>query len=875
MNFIGSPRIDPVLPTAAKHWGLACVVVFLLLATQNAIGQTSGSKLVQRTDRFPLSTKATTDQQFLQGLRDRRLFQLAMEYSDQQLADTTISAIHRATLAIEQIKTLTTQAVYSPASDRRRYFDAIDALVDRIRKSSGVGQGGPPRIFLMEVQRALAHMSHASLLSQELAAELIPASESEKALAELRTSRKILDETQRAIKRVVPERAQPKVAGQLNAEQLLALSSNIQFQLAKCNLIRAELYRDDQAGQLGKVDALNQVQGQLSEVIRSVATGEPLWWETRVARVKCLRLLDRIEDANRLLAQSTSMELPSEVAPQLLEEKLLLAIESRDRKAMEQLLMAASMPGFPTTATLDLAVLKTTLELALRSDLADQKQLWMNEATRRTKQIESRYGDYWGRRAELVLVGSVGETSSVTGTPAIQPAGMSEEVELLTRVGNEAFRKKRFRDALNAYDSAIKKATEQGNTSVICTLEVQAGQCLESEGNHRDAGRRMVDAASRFSRNPVAPAAHLRGCWNLAQVVNAQASTELQASANQAFVEALRQHLKIWPQGSTSGQAAVWLGSSLSRSRQYQASLTAYLQVPTTDTKFFETATLRAAAAARFYLDSLPESDRDQATQQIEAQLQSKLSGLNPSSQQSILLRLLQQHLELLYEGQMEVDQSWIENVSVNESAHELLQPIRLFYRLIQTKNRTGKMEPSEMLKQVGSLQVLDTLDRYIKAEAGRSPGRADQMVVLRESVASRALELAGDNVTLATQWRLKKVDAMTLAGQFDGAISELKVLERLFPKKADIKMQMARVLTQAHGSTDPAKPLKQWRSIAVRLKPGSDNWWEAKVNVVTLLRRSGDKAAAKKLVRYLEISPGWAGTKFEKDLNALKQALR
>ena len=861
-SFIRFDAIAVRLCLALFSMGLACQL--------NSAVQAQPDQRVFRTDVFPFQDGVSDDKAYLKGLRDRRLYDLAVEYCNRRLGESDLSAMHRAAIAIEQVKTYTSQAMFSAASERQTFWEAIDVAVDNFRKTAPIGSGPPPRFFLVQVQQALAHMTHANLLGQELAAELIPSNQSVRAIEELRIARKLLSQLEQDIKKAVPERRNPKTEGQLNAEELLALSSNVRFQLAKCNLIRAQLYQDDPSGRLGKVDALGQAQKQLVEVVRSVSPGEPLWWETRIARVQCLRLLGRIREANILLAESADEELPPGVGLQLLEEKLRVAIDARDRRGLEKLMMMVNAPNneFAPSATFELAVLKAALTLSLVADRSEQKQLWISEATRRTERIESQHGKYWGRRAEILLVKTVGGSNTKADPSAIKPAASnSSEVDLLIRVGNDAFRKKRYADALNAFDSALIKATEQGNVSALLPLQIQAGQTLEKLGKHRDAADRMISSAIRFTKNPASSSAHLRGCWNFAQFVSAQTSgSEGYIQARTAFQNYLEQHVQTWPDAATTGQAAIWLGDSYSGSNQFELATFAYLRVPITDKKL--TVCLgRVATVAKNFLDSKSKLDRQSTLKKINSVLEHKQMETGGSEQTRRATQLVQTHLELLFAKDV-VSRKPSKEVPTGETLREIAIAIQTFDKL------TNSPSSESILQRVSLEPVLATVDRYLQAEISRRPDATDRLTKFRLATATRAMVIANGDASMQTSWRLKKVDSLMLLQQFQPALDELKTLEAQFPRKAEIKMKLARSMTRAYGTSDPEKAMAKWRAIAVRLKPGSDNWWEAKWNVIRLLRTSGKTKEASKLIRYLKITPGWEGAKLESEFDSLMQKL-
>lgn len=832
----------------------------------------------------------TEDAILLDGLRGRRMFDMAVKHCQMRLADE-LPAKERASLVMELIKTQTTIAIFAASNERQPFWNQIDQTVEQFIQSAPVGSGPPPRTFLVRVQQALAHVAQASLIRQELAAELAPEADRERAIGELRVARKILEDLQFEIKDAIPERRRRQLQdGELTSKELLALTTNVRYQMAVCNLVRAELYQNDATGRASRIDALGQVEEQLIAVGRGVTAGDPLWWNTSITRVNCLRLLERIEEANQVLIEIADYDVPEYLTGQLFEQKLRLAIAARDMKAMRQLIQIVDNAQMQKSPQLDLAKMETVIELALRSNGAADRQLWMSEASKRTKQIERLHGGYWGRRAELVLINSIGVESGVansnpnsrdpltSGSPSMTA---STELDMLVRVAGEALRKKRYEDALKAFDRAIVMATSEGNASMILTLQVQAGQALESMGNHRDAGQRMIDSAERFPRDRVAAPAHLRGCWNVAQVINAQAGgSEEQGKTKLLFQKSLSRHLATWPDSATADQAAVWLAGQQLNVRQYMEAFETCLKVkPTSD--YFAGAVQTATQAADRYLARLSASDQRREVVGFLRAIGELRQTLNRASEQAVRLRLSELHLVLLY-GDLTMlgDVSFLKSAAIHPTLGSAAKAPSILTHLFARDAAPNERE--DALTAVGRIDdvgTLTTVDRYLGSigdQVDSDRRRAGQELQL--TVADRAIKVLGSKDAEKPQrtvWQIRRAKLLTKLGKHQDAIRQFESLEKEFPRKADVKLMLARAMTEAYIKSDPAKPLRKWRTIAARLRSGSENWYEAKLNVVKLLVASGDDASAKKLLQFMKVTPGWSGSLLADEFDQLMDSLQ
>src|SRR5687767_4672862 len=71
----------------------------------------------------PLVASADSrDQQYIAGLRQRRLFELAETYCQQRLAAANLDDVNRADLTIELVRTYALHALHQPPAEREAWF---------------------------------------------------------------------------------------------------------------------------------------------------------------------------------------------------------------------------------------------------------------------------------------------------------------------------------------------------------------------------------------------------------------------------------------------------------------------------------------------------------------------------------------------------------------------------------------------------------------------------------------------------------------------------------------------------------------------------------------------------------------------------------
>ncbi len=540
------------------------------------IGGYGGSGFAQSV---PSQSLENEDTRLIEGLRVRRLFDLADLHCRKLLASAELTPTEQATFTVELIKTQTARAILSSGAERESAWQT--AIETATQFSSQYPRH--PRQWLVQIQSALAHLAHGRLISQELAAEMTPESARPVALEELRTARSMLSQIQREIEKAIPEaRSKTLAAGEFSSEELMALNRNVRYQLAIANSSRAQLYAADD--RLNRLDAINDVLQRLTEVQRETSQGQSLWWDSQILRIECLRLLGQTAEAQSELSQlSTSLSDSDPVPQSLMIQQLKLALVSGN-----PLISAAALEKVEEidnrTPQLDLARVELAMKLASQTT-GPENQKWISYAAAITREIESQHGGYWGRRAELTLIGS--NATPVAGNRAAMNASNSTELDLLIRLADQAMRNNRWEDATKAYDRAAQTALTLQDTRQAFSLSVRASQALEKQQQHAAAANRLIELAEKYPEFELASAAHLRGCWNWAQVADREPSTQAK------FLELLNQHLAKWPNEPTANQVRLWLGGRLQTSSNWESAVTTYLGVsPASDS--FEDALTRA-----------------------------------------------------------------------------------------------------------------------------------------------------------------------------------------------------------------------------------------------------------------------------------------
>ncbi len=816
----------------------------------------------QDTDEFSSILANDLDSRLIDGLRIRRLFDLAERHCRKLLATPNLTPAQTARYTIELIKTQTARAILNKPTERdSTWLQAEQTAAEFLAQNPR-----HPRSFLVRAQSALSHLAHGRLLRQELAAEMVAESAREKALSELRQARSLLSELQRDISKAIPEnRNRTLSTDELSTEELLTLNKNIRYQLAIANVNRAQIYAP--SDRLNRIEALNQVLEALAGVQRETSTGQPLWWESRILQIECLRLLDRTDQASDVLNQLLDAVSDGKIPQSLLEQQLKLSVETGNTKASIEAL-SASEKLLGREPQLDLSRLATVVNLATRST-GNEKQQWLVSAAQMTRQIEKRHGDYWGRRAELVLINSSAANSAITNSThsnSSRTPATSTELDLLIRLADQASRKKRFADAVKAYDLAANTARELGDADRMFALTVRASRALEQQNLHGQAAERLIDLANLNADRKNASAAHLRGCWNRAQDVGGD------PQKRQQFRELLEQHLARWPDADSANQVRVWLGGEDQRASQWKSAFEHYVSV-SPDSSLFGDAISRAGYCASRWTKHVEPKNREAVIQEVTDRLNAVWLAARDSTTAKFdaLLSLTDFGIQ---HGSVTSDQliQPLEDLVAASPLSDQKNMAKAWLLVCLASDPEHTKRTDEFLAQISQdINRLELAEKGLAAVLQRR-GNSDpsQLSQMRLKLIEAALnnELPERKRTV---WLFRKSDALSDLGQNSEALAVLTTLEQELPRNAGIKLRIARLITREFSRSDPEKAISTWRRLAIQLKPHTANWYEAKFNIAALLEQSGKKAEARKLLEYMQaIPPGWDNSDLRESFDQL-----
>lgn len=842
----------------------------------------------------PLLAQTATDAELklIGGLRERRLFRLAELRCNELLSQPALTPTQTTNLTIEKIKTQTAAAILAATEQRESGWQAALATATQFQTDFP----NHPRALLIEVQVALTHLSRGQLLRQELAAEMVPESARETALAELRLAGSQFDEIERTITRRLPDhRGRTLTDDELTIDELAALKNNVRFQSAIAGMNRAQLYAAND--RLNRLDALSQVLNRLTEVQRETSLGQPLWWDVQIEQVACLRLLGRADEAATLLKRLLATVAEDETAPaSLIEQQLRLALDTANEEAALSGLRAAESIQ-PNSPQLDLARLAVALDFSIRKTGVEKSE-WLNRAALLARTMEAEHGPYWGRRAKLVLIAgaSPGENSianaenslpDTSGNSSGKPnTASSAELDLLIGLAEQAERNERFEDAAKAYDRAADLANKLNAQPQSFTFSVRASQCLEKLGQSELAADRLMALAEKNPGYQFAAAAHLRGLWNLAQVVAKDSNNN--PAQQSRFIEQLQSHLKRWPSAESTAQVHVWLGGQLQIQQQWESAFENYVAVPG-EHALAGDSMQRAVYCAGRWLESEPSGQQPTIANHVTQQLRLATERADEKLLTSPALIALTEWSILHATLEPSVMLPAL-SVAVNSDAAlpDAAQRGHGWLLALLALEPGRKTEAEQLLKKIVSekdsalLRLVDA-ERGLVALAKNYPQRITPVVkqwrltVIEAAIALLDARASKTSPSESLAWQYRRAEALADLQRDQEALGILQTLEKQFPTDAGIQLQLARSLSRIHATENYEAPLTKWRQLANQLKPHTEHWYEAKYEVALLLKKSGQPDDARKVLEYLQaIPPGWENSNrrdaFESLLRSVQQ---
>jgi len=794
--------------------------------------------------------EGSSDQRFLAGLRERRLFELAESYCTSRLEDPQLPDARRAELVIELSLTLADRAVNS-APDRReplwqRALDVTDKFTQEHPES--------PEIVLVRLQGALGLLARGELVREEAQLTAQGGRQLEEARASLQAAIRLLRELAEEVDERLRERSRPgggdarhSSPAQLTVQQLTSLRDNIQYQLARAYRNQAQCYA---AASPDWANSLT-LAVEMLDPLAKLDTAHPLAWRSRVDEVVCYRLLADYATARRKLDALLAEDLPPAIALRARAERLRLALATNRLPEAIQTLSGGRQLDGVTSGELDYAFLETYLAAWRAADESNNEQeaaQWQTRADDMLDLIRRADGPYWTRRAQMLLSGYVRRL----------PDG---NLPMLIQAAENAYRSGQYDEALATYDRATLLAQGQGSEDQAFDLGFTAATIEHRRGRHQEAMSRYHRLATATPNHPKASEAHLLAIYHAGQIARQQPSGSLAQ-----YIALAEEHLATWPDSSTADEVRWCLGRSQEYRREWQKAIEQYQAISPGYARFAE-AVEAVERCYRVLLDECATTGRspDEMASAAAAWFESLVAGpqgrlperWSPLARRAALsaarFRLnyttadfarVERILSAALNGATDAPSEW------QSAARALL--------VFSLAGQGRRDEAADVLRQISAGppgQLLDMVEGLSRVGVTAGPRVRAELADLQ----LRAVELLRprrDELSRSGQRTLDRVAAQALAdvGRTDAALDAYRWLVKTYPDDGEIQEGYARLLLTRQDRGSPEAALAEWRNVERKSRPGTDRWFRAKFAVALLHYLSNNTQQAEKIIRLLGV---------------------
>ena len=792
-------------------------------------------------------TESSVEVRTINGLTQRRLFDVATNYAESLILSGQLEGRATVDITVALLDALAKKAYQS--SDRSDWDNA------RKKAATWEATNQSPRKILISVQAALLEQLQIERWVREL--ELKLAGPETKVLAADAISNLVnrFSALQTEIKTLLNRRPSPREEAEwFTANELLTLRYNIEYQRARTLLYRAALYNDDE--DLNRNDVLTMVEEQLKSVLQSMSPNLPLWWTVQADRIAIARKMRDYPSANRLYTSLPTSAATVASRNEVNAEWIRTLIE---RKRFDDAIAIAGKEAFASkSAKLDLA----RVELFVAMLGTESGNIWQQRALELTKSIEQNHGGYWGRLANLAVV----------GTAAATPTNDSS-LDLLIRVADEAQRNKKWEEAIRALDAAYTQADDSKSDEIAWKLGFRAASIEQSLSRFAKAQARFEKLATRHADLADAHTGYLMACWNLTRTMANQ------PEAIARYETMLAKLIETWPTSSSADQARIWLAAIRKSQKNQPAAIGLLLDINAASPLFGKAVSELSNASTRLM----------------------KQADLSEESKSNIRSALIVRLLPLLDVPTDSMPDNWQETQT---KILVLLMELNILFGEKLPQNLDSKFQ--ELLKNPAvpnEIRLLANALEYVRRDfafemAQTQSGRARQLAIIFEGLIATSddpeLRKKAPRLIKAYQqfanhigelprgeqnrWHNATLDAMVWQGDLADAVRLASNLAEANPRAAATQIRLAKLLTrQAKDSPEfGQQALTQWRKIARSSRKQSQTWFTAKYFVAQLLSSQGKQEDALKLLNFIRaVPPGWKQAENASDFDSLYRSLK
>ncbi len=769
----------------------------------------------------------SSDQKFLEGLRGRRLYELAVTYCQRRLQRSAMDSVETAIWTAQLVRTYAEQALFEITEESSA---AAWQNARQIAARYLVQDGNKLESVWVRHQAALVELAWGSRLRETLETTRNATQEQRnEVVAALRKTAQQLEEFEHWLDRMIPTAPRAPTGKGPGQDDLMASRSQVRLLRGIVLRNQALCYPpgEDRFGLLAEsLQALEQALSQL-------AAHDPLTFHARLEQAISQRYLGNAAEAEQLLLQAAADTAPEEVKRIAAAERLrLLLSQGRSQEAfgfVQQAPLQSSSDPEWDLALLEMWIYFWQHDVRLADGgIAD----WRARAVESTRRIEKQYGPYWGRRAEKLLL------------EAARSGSGSADAELVRRQADDLFLRGNVAAALELYDQAAELAGQLGARHERWLALGRAARLAEQLDDPGGAARRWRTAALDDVARSEAPVAHREA---LRQAARAVARGSLNLKELDLWLE---EHLQHWPQGELADEVRLILAARYHGQHRTEEAL-ALCQAVVSPGKLADAVRL-ARSVWESKLQELPNGQQPQALAQLRTYFGRLPAASDPNATALATVTRLWLELELAPNQAARVAaelQQLDPSQMAEQDRADYLATLFLAYAL----------QPGQEAMAERMLAVPTLLSAEVAADlAARLTSRlAHVSEHQRRALCQITLKLLdrcapGSEAPVDLRWVQMRVESLLGAEQPGAAVDLVRPLAEQHPTDAAWQLLYARVLGRAAPTVGWQSALEQWRRIAAAAPLRSDLWYEAKLGVAEALAGIGQKTEAQKLLRYL-----------------------
>ena len=794
------------------------------------------------------------------GMRERRLFDLAQLHCADLLRDSSFSSMQRVKVTVERIRCYAEHALHVPPGDRQSLWGKARSVAAEFEQVDP----GNPRLVLVRVQDALTLLAQGELLRHEAEVAADPLQTRDAALETIRTAVRLLDVISSGLETEIPARQQESATnGQLSLDELYSLRNHIWYQLSRAYRNRGLCYEVTSDDRLA---ALAQVVKQSDELLIQLADEDALRWVVELERISALRSLGDLVAARQRLEFVATSPVAGKTRVLLEVERIRLLLAEDHLEDAIQWFARQEQPQ--RSAALDFVRLECYLiqwqavDAAVESSAVDE---WHQKSLALVKSIESTYGSYWGRRANLLLIRYAGAMEN------------SSSIAVLVRSADEMYRRGDLAAAARTYREAAERWGHEGDADAAFESLSKAALVEEARGKFRTAIQIMRDASRSHPDHAQASSAHLY------TVRLAIREARQDAQFLSTYEALLVEHLKLWERTESANQVRVWQALVHESRQQWLQAAAAYGGVRTSS-PLFTKALEGAGVCWENALRALPQP-RQQAVPEalaaaeyfegVAAQL--KLEGGARSTQWARFCQFQAAKCRLDHPetGAETAELLLLQAVGDGEKDEVSWRNEALGMLVVALAAQPGR--EAEAWQRLKSLVQANTAERFSLAVAlariRQHASLNDRPQIARlELEALDALKNNADQLSPPQLHTLARMRTQALGSLKDrtSALVELRQLAAAHPKDLEIQVAWADFLLAAGEKELLVEALECWRLLSSRTKKNSPIWFRAKYSIALAYSRLGKKSEAAQRLRYLQATTDLSKTPLEEAILAL-----